>query len=86
MTHRVFKLTDKAIENGYDWDTAIAEGEIETVEEFDSYTDAVDAYNDRYNDSDVYRVDHVNHTVLTYRLDGEKVKVQYDKHHGKHDC
>ena len=43
MTHRVFKLTDKAIENGYDWDTAIAEGEIETVEEFDSYTDAVDA-------------------------------------------
>ena len=57
MTHRVFKLTDKAIENGYDWDTAIAEGEIETVEEFDSYTDAVDAYNDRYNDSDIYGVE-----------------------------
>ena len=57
MTNRVFKLTDKAIENGYDWDTAIAEGEIETVEEFDSYTDAVDAYNDRYNDSDVYGVE-----------------------------
>ena len=55
--NRVFKLTDKAIENGYDWDTAIAEGEIETVEEFDSYTDAVDAYNDRYNDSDVYGVE-----------------------------
>ena len=57
MTNRVFKLTDKAIENGYDWDRAIAEGEIETVEEFDSYTDAVDAYNDRYNDSDVYGVE-----------------------------
>ena len=57
MTHRVFTLTAKAIENGYDWDRAIAEGEIETVEEFDSYTDAVDAYNDRYNDSDIYGVE-----------------------------
>ena len=55
--NRVFKLTDKAIENNYDWDTAIAEGEIKTVEEFDSYTDAVDAYNDRYNDSDIYGVE-----------------------------
>ena len=57
MTHRVFTLTDKAIENGYDWDRAIAEGEIETVEEFDNYEDAVEAYNDRYNDSDVYGVE-----------------------------
>lgn len=55
--NRVFKLTDKAIENSYDWDIAIAEGEIETVEEFDSYADAVDAYNNRYNDSDVYGVE-----------------------------
>ena len=56
MTHRVFKLTDKAIENGYDWDTAIAEGEIETVEEFETYEEAVEAFNDRYIDSDIYGV------------------------------
>ena len=57
MTHRVFKLTDKAIENGYDWDRAIAEGEIETVEEFETYEEAVEACNDRYIDSDIYGVE-----------------------------
>ena len=57
MTHRIFKLTDKAIENGYDWDTAIAEGEIETVEEFETYEEAVEAFNDRYIDSDIYGVE-----------------------------
>ena len=56
MTHRVFKLTDKAIENGYDWDRAIAEGEIETVEEFETYEEAVEVFNDRYIDSDIYGV------------------------------
>ena len=57
MTHRVFKLTDKAIENGYDWDRAIAEGEIEAVEEFETYEEAVEAFNDRYIDSDIYGVE-----------------------------
>ena len=57
MTHRVFKLTDKAIENGYDWDRAIAEGEIETVEEFETHEEAVEAFNDRYIDSDIYGVE-----------------------------
>ena len=57
MTHRVFKLTDKAIENGYDWDRAIAEGEIETIEEFETYEEAVEAFNDRYIDSDIYGVE-----------------------------
>ena len=57
MTHRVFKLTDKAIENGQDWDRAIAEGEIETVEEFETYEEAVEAFNDRYIDSDIYGVE-----------------------------
>ena len=57
MTHRVFKLTDKAIENGYDWARAIAEGEIETVEEFETYEEAVEAFNDRYIDSDIYGVE-----------------------------
>ena len=57
MKHGIFTLTAKAIENGYDWDRAIAEGEIETVEEFETYEEAVEAFNDRYIDSDIYGVE-----------------------------
>lgn len=57
MTHRIFKVTDKAIENNMDWDEAIENGEIETVEEFDSYEEAVEAFEDRYVDEQVYGVE-----------------------------
>ena len=57
MTNRIFTLTEKAIENNMDWDEAIYNGEIETVEEFDSYEEAVKAYEDRYNDDQVYGVE-----------------------------
>ena len=57
MTHRIFKVTETAIENNMDWDEAIANGEIETVEEFDSYDEAVQAFEDRYNDEQVYGVE-----------------------------
>ena len=40
-----------------DWDEAIANGEIETVEEFDSYEEAVKAFEDRYPDDQVYGVE-----------------------------
>lgn len=54
MTHRVYKVTDKAMEQGMNWDEAIYSGEIETVEEFDSYEEAVAAFEDRYSDPDIY--------------------------------
>ena len=57
MTHRIFKVTETAIENNMDWDEAIASGEIETVEEFDSYDEAVKAFEDRYNDDQIYGVE-----------------------------
>lgn len=57
MTHRIFTLTEKAIEERMDWDTAIAEGEIETVEEFDDYEEAVEAYENGGYDSDFYGVE-----------------------------
>ena len=57
MTPRIFKATAKAIENNMDWDEAIYNGEIETVEEFDSYEEAVKAFEDRYNDDQVYGVE-----------------------------
>lgn len=57
MTHRIFKVTENAIANGMDWDEAIENGEIETVEEFDSYEEAVKAFEDRYPDDQVYGVE-----------------------------
>ena len=57
MTHRIFKVTETALECNMDWDEAIANGEIETVEEFDSYDEAVKAFEDRYNDEQVYGVE-----------------------------
>lgn len=57
MTHRVYTMTEEAMAAGLDWDEAISSGKIETVEEFDSYEEAVAAYDDRYFDSDVYGVE-----------------------------
>ena len=57
MTHRIFKVTETALECNMDWDEAISNGEIETVEEFDSYEEAVEAFEDRYNDDQVYGVE-----------------------------
>ena len=57
MTHRIFKITEYAEAKKMDWDEAIYNGEIETVEEFDTYKEAVNAYEDRYNDSDTYGVE-----------------------------
>ena len=57
MIHRIYTLTEKAIEKMMDWDTAIAEGEIVTVEEFDDYEEAVKAYEDGNFDTDFYGVE-----------------------------
>lgn len=57
MTHRIYTLTEKAIEEMMDWDTAIAEGEIQTVEEFDSYEEAVESFENNSYDTDFYGVE-----------------------------
>lgn len=55
---RIFKLTQKAMDKGMDWDIAIYEGEIETVEEFDSIEDAIEAFDSKYcSDCDTYGVE-----------------------------
>lgn len=56
MTNRIYKLTQKAIENEMDWDEAIYDGEIETVEEFEDYEEAVKAFEDGGYDPDLYGV------------------------------
>lgn len=58
MTHRVYKMTNEAWENGMDWDTAIFNGEIETVKEFDTIGEAIEFYeNELGEDFDKYGVE-----------------------------
>ena len=53
--HRIY--TFKADTRFCSWDEIIAHGDTVTVEEFETYEDAVSAYDDRYNDPDVYGVE-----------------------------
>lgn len=55
--YRVFELTDKAKKQGMDWDEAIYNGEIQTVEEFETKEEALQACEERYQDPDLYGVE-----------------------------
>jgi hypothetical protein len=58
MTNRIYKMTDTAWKNGTDWDTAIYNGEIETVKEFDSLEEALDYFeNELGGDAEKYGVE-----------------------------
>lgn len=58
MANRVYKMTENAWEKGMDWDTAINNGEIETVEEFDSLEEALEYFeNELCGDSEMYGVE-----------------------------
>lgn len=57
MKHRIFRITVSAMENNMGWDEAIYCGELETVCEFDSYEDAVKAYEDGNYDPEFYGVE-----------------------------
>lgn len=53
---RIYKANEEAINNGWDWDTIFENNAIETVEEFDSYDEAVEAYENGGYDTDLYGV------------------------------
>lgn len=58
MKHRVYRMTETAWNNGTDWDTAIYNGEIETVAEFDTIDEALAYYEDKLGgDSERYGVE-----------------------------
>ena len=57
MEHRIFTLSFNAIAEEMDWVDAICEGEIETVAEFDTYAEAVQAFGDGNYDPDFYGVE-----------------------------
>lgn len=45
---KIYRMTDEAWDNEMSWDDALAAGEIEVVEEFDTEEEALAAY-DCYN-------------------------------------
>ncbi len=55
--HRIYKVTEEAIDQRMTWDEVFAAGEIETVEEFDSYEEAVEAFERDGYDPDFYGVE-----------------------------
>ena len=57
MTHRIYTMTETAKEARWDWDTILYNGAIETVEEFDSYEEAVEAFENGGYDDDFYGVE-----------------------------
>ena len=58
MTHRVYTLTKKAWKKGMDWDTAIYNGEIETVKRFETLEEALDYFEDELGgDAERYGVE-----------------------------
>lgn len=57
MKHRIFTLSFNAIAEEMDWVDAICEGEIGTVEEFDTYEEAVQAFENGNYDPDFYGVE-----------------------------
>ena len=55
---RIYTMTKEARENGTDWDTAIYNGEIETVKEFDSMDEAITYFeNELGGDAERYGIE-----------------------------
>lgn len=54
---RIYELTDETKKQGMDWDEAIYNGEIQTVKEFETQEEAIQAYEEDYNDMDLYGLD-----------------------------
>ena len=55
--NRIYKMSDEAWQNGTDWDTAIYNGEIVTVAEFETYEEAVSAFEEGDYDPEEYGVE-----------------------------
>lgn len=57
MSHRIFTFTDTAKDKHMTLDDAVNSGEIKTVETFETYDDALDAFFTRYCDFDAYGIE-----------------------------
>ena len=52
----IYKANQEAIENEWDRDTILYNNAIDTVEEFDTYDEAVEAFENGGYDADLYGV------------------------------
>lgn len=58
MEHRIYKLTEKAIAGEMTWETAIYNGEIETVKEFETLEESLEYFeNELCGDTEMYGVE-----------------------------
>ena len=55
-SHGIFTMTTNAVTEEMTWDEAICCDEITTVQEFDTYEEAVDAFESGSYDPDLYGV------------------------------
>lgn len=55
---RIYTMAKEARENGTDWDSAIYNGDIETVKEFDSMDEAINYFeNELGGDAEMYGIE-----------------------------
>ena len=52
----IYKATQEAIENGWDWDTIFANNAIEAVDEFETLEEAEEAFENDGYDPDIYGI------------------------------
>lgn len=52
----IYRITEEAERNGWDWDEILYRGAIETVEEFEDYQEAVISFDGSGYDEDYYGV------------------------------
>ena len=52
----IYRANAEALANGWDWDTILANDAIDIVEEFETYDEAVKAYEQGGYDTDLYGV------------------------------
>ena len=52
----IYKANQKAIENGWDWDTIFVNDAIETVAEFETMEEAEEAFDNAGYDPDLYGI------------------------------
>lgn len=57
MKHRIFVLSENAQIYGMDWEEAILTNELDTVKEFDSYEEAVKAFESGNYNPEIYGVE-----------------------------
>lgn len=63
MNACIYKPTEEALENGWDWDEIFAHRATEVVELFETYEEALEAYKNGNYDEEIYGVDNYSEQI-----------------------